>query len=130
MSDKRIYRKAARTPEQAAKVKAAREAAQREKPSLADVERESGAAAIPLGEFLVVRQLAASLRSLRERRGLTLAAAAERAGIDAAALSRLETGRAKNPTVNTVVKVAGVFGMGVSFQLHPLDEQDREAVRA
>ena len=48
--------------------------------------------------------------SIRESQGLTLAEVAERMGIDAAALSRLETGKMLNPTIATLHKWAEAFG--------------------
>ena len=38
----------------------------------------------------------------RERQGLSLSAVSERSGIDRATLSKLETGKVPNPTVNTL----------------------------
>ncbi len=117
MSGNREYRKANRTPAQQAKVRAARAHFQAAKPSLAEVVAEAGEPAVPLGEFLLVRRLVAGLREERERQGVTVAALAARAGIDKAALSRLETGKTRNPTVATVVRVAGALGKAVSFHL-------------
>ena len=44
-------------------------------------------------------ELAARFRAERERHGLNLSDVADRMGIDAPALSRLETGKALNPTL-------------------------------
>jgi DNA-binding XRE family transcriptional regulator len=54
--------------------------------------------------------LAARFKAEREGQGLTLAQVAERMGIDAPALSRLETGKMLNPTLATLHKWAEALG--------------------
>ena len=54
----------------------------------------------------------------RERQGVTLAELEERTGIDRAALSRLETGKAGNPTIGTIDRVALALGTAVGCVLH------------
>ncbi len=107
----RIYRKTARTPEEKARIEAIREKFQREKPSLEDL-IASGEydGPVPQGAYLELRRLMHLLRTARERQGLSLADIAERTGIDKAALSRLETGKQINPTIDTVWRYAHAVG--------------------
>ena len=57
--------------------------------------------------------------NLRESQGLTLAEVAERMGIDAPALSRLETGKMLNPTLATLHKWAEALGQKLDVDLLP-----------
>lgn len=118
MTVRREYRKAERTPEQLAELRAVRERYQREKPSPDEALAESGhAALLPLGEVVLLHEVAAALRRERERVGMTLAELSARTGIDPAALSRLETGKAANPTVDTLYRVAAALGKVMSCVL-------------
>jgi transcriptional regulator with XRE-family HTH domain len=112
----RIYQKTERTPEEKARIQAIREKFQKEKPSLDDLlatgEYEGP---IPQGAYLELRQLMHILRKERERLGLSLADVAERTGIDKAALSRLETGKHINPTIDTVWRYAHAVGKELSW---------------
>src|SRR5438128_725383 len=64
----------------------------------------------PLGVFLEMRLAVAELRKARISAGLSLTQAAERSGIDKAALSRLERGLQPNPTVETLCRYAAALG--------------------
>ncbi len=100
-----------RTPEQVARHKAIRERFQREKPSLEElVTSGEYNEPIPMEEFLSIRQVVFALRKAREAAGLSLAAVAERTGIDKGALSRIETGQHLNPTVTTLSRYAQALG--------------------
>ncbi|MEU6058327.1 XRE family transcriptional regulator [Streptomyces sp. NPDC047097] len=57
--------------------------------------------------------VAPQLRALRRRRGLTLEAAARRAGLSPAHLSRLETGR-RQPSLPMLLGLARIYGTTVS----------------
>jgi transcriptional regulator with XRE-family HTH domain len=61
--------------------------------------------------------LLARFKAARESQGLTLAEVAERMGIDAPALSRLETGKMLNPTLATLYKWAEALGMRLDAHL-------------
>lgn len=65
-------------------------------------------------------------RRLREGQGLTLAEVAARAGISAAMLSRLETGRA-SPSLETIVSLAGALGVRPSHLLQEIGSEDEDA---
>lgn len=60
--------------------------------------------------FASILKLAGRFKAARESQGLTLNEVAERMGIDAPALSRLETGKMLNPTLATLHKWAESLG--------------------
>ena len=64
--------------------------------------------------------LVARFKTLRESQRLTLTAVAERMGIDAPALSRLETGKMLNPTLATLHKWAEAVGQILEVELSPI----------
>jgi DNA-binding Xre family transcriptional regulator len=101
---KRIIRDRRLSPEETAKYKAIREQVQTELPDLIARHHERMAALDQLDELL--RQLKAA----REAKGLTLSDLTELTGMDASALSKLETGQRANPTVETLVRYAEAVG--------------------
>ena len=115
MTVRRIHRKSDRNPEQTAELKAFREEIQRSKPGIDDPQFESPMQ--PLGEVLMMHRLAQDLKRERERQNLTLAQVSELTEIDEAALSRLETGRSANPTVQTLARVAAALGKRIDYTL-------------
>ena len=90
---KHVHRKSKRTPEETATLRMDRERYQRERPTPEQLLAEGGHKEfVPLGELIALHKVMASLKKERENQGLTLAMLSERAGIDQAALCRLETG--------------------------------------
>ncbi len=72
---------------------------------------ETGAVAttgetIAMEDVVAFRRFIMDLRKRREEHGLSLDAVAGRSGIDKAALSRLESGKQVNPTINTLLRYA------------------------
>jgi DNA-binding XRE family transcriptional regulator len=67
--------------------------------------------------FAAILSLVARFKSAREGQGLTLAEVAGRMGIDAPALSRLETGKVLNPTLATLHKWAEALGQKLNVDL-------------
>lgn len=65
-------------------------------------------------------------RRIRDSQGLTLADVATRAGISAAMLSRLETGRT-SPSLETIVSLAGALGVRPSHLLQEIGAEDESA---
>ena len=101
---KRIVRNQRLTPEEAAKYKGIRKQIAEELPDLVSRHQERMAALDELHELL--RQLKAA----REAKGLSLSDLTELTGMDRSALSKLETGRRANPTVETLVRYAEAVG--------------------
>jgi DNA-binding XRE family transcriptional regulator len=118
MSEKRVYRKIQRTPEERARLLADRERYQRERPTPEQLLASGGHQEfVTLGEMLAARALAASLKQERERQQLTLADVAKRTGMDQAALSRIENGKNANPTLDTLVRIAAALGKVIRWSL-------------
>ena len=117
-------RKIERSATEKARLKAIRAKYQREKPSLADLTAR-GATVVPLGTYLAVQKLLAELRAARQREGLTLEQVAERAGMDKASLSRLETGKQANPTVDSLFRVAIALGKTIGLRLESAPPKGR-----
>jgi ribosome-binding protein aMBF1 (putative translation factor) len=79
--------------------------------------RQRPAGTINQQSFMATLNLAARFKAEREAQGLTLAQVAERMGIDAPALSRLETGKMLNPTLATLHKWAEALGRKLDVDL-------------
>jgi DNA-binding Xre family transcriptional regulator len=119
MKTHHLHCKIKRTPEEAARLRADRERYQRERPTPEQLLAEGGHTEfVKLGELLRLHQAVAWLKQERERQNLTLAEMSRRTGIDQAALSRLETGKNSNPTLDTLNRVAAALGKTIclSFQ--------------
>jgi DNA-binding XRE family transcriptional regulator len=71
----------------------------------------------PCAEPAMLVELGMALREERERLGLSLAEVAERCGIDAPALSRLENGQNPNPTLATLMRYARAIGKRIHWRL-------------
>lgn len=67
--------------------------------------------------FAAILTLVAKFKAARESQGVALAELAERMGIDAPALSRLETGKMLNPTLATLHKWAEALGQKLEVDL-------------
>lgn len=78
---------------------------------------ERPAGTVDRQSFAAILQLLSRFKALRESQGLTLAEVAERMGIDAPALSRLETGKMLNPTLATLHKWAEALGQKLDVDL-------------
>jgi DNA-binding XRE family transcriptional regulator len=61
---------------------------------------------IAMEDVVAFRRFVLDLRKRREDHGLSLDDVASRSGIDKAALSRLESGKHVNPTINTLLRYA------------------------
>ena len=62
------------------------------------------------GEYRQLRPFVEEIKRAREAAGLTLAEVSRRCGIDQPALSRLENGHNKNPTLDTLWRYAAAVG--------------------
>jgi DNA-binding XRE family transcriptional regulator len=100
-----------RTPEDRARHKAVREMFQDWQPSPEELIASGEAVHFNLsGEYRALRPFLEELRQVREAAGLTLADISARCGIDQPALSRLENGHNKNPTLDTLWRYAAAVG--------------------
>lgn len=89
-----------------------------------DAASELAAMADPsaLGDHLDFAAFMTSAREAREARGLSVSEVAGRMGVDHAAVSRLESGKQANPTVNTVMRYAEAIGLRVAWGLAERDD--------
>jgi len=106
-----VQKKTAWTAEDKARRKAVREKF-KDKPTYEQLvaSGECGGQTVPLGVHLAVGVFLHELRKAREDAGLSLTDLEKRTGIDKATLSRLETGKQTNPTVDTLVRYAAAVG--------------------
>lgn len=112
----RVHRVIDRTPEDRARIAAARDRFQAEKPGLDElVASGEYAGPMPLGVYQELAGTVALLRRFREQAGLSLADVSERSGIDRGALSKLENGHNANPTVDTLGRYAAAVGRRLAF---------------
>jgi DNA-binding XRE family transcriptional regulator len=81
--------------------------------------RQRPAGALNQRSFAAILKLVARFKAVREGQGLTLAEVAARMGIDAPALSRLETGKTLNPTLGTLNKWAEALGQKLDVDVSP-----------
>src|SRR2546430_323259 len=75
---------------------------------------------VPLGDYLTVSIFLHELRRAREDAGMSLTDVEKRTGIDKATLSRLETGKQTNPTVDTLVRYAAAVGKQLVLTLQDM----------
>lgn len=83
----------------------------------------------PADDVAALPGVAPRLRELRRRRGLTLEAAAQRAGLSPAHLSRLETG-ARQPSLPMLLALARIYGTTVSELLGEMPPEREPVIRA
>lgn len=104
-------------PKRTAEQRAEEEAVRRQ--HAANPVRRLPPGAINRQSFAAILGLVARFKAVREGQGLTLAEVAARMGIDAPALSRLETGKVLNPTLATLHKWAEALGQNLDVNLSP-----------
>ena len=71
------------------------------------------------GEYRELRPFVEEIKQAREAAGLTLAEVSRRCGIDQPALSRLENGHNKNPTLDTLWRYAAAVGRRLVLTTEP-----------
>ncbi len=98
------------------------EPARRPSPTEAATELATPSDPSALGDHLDFAAFLASARKAREARGLTLSEVAARMGCDHAAVSRLESGKQPNPTVNTVMRYVEAIGLRIAWGLAERDD--------
>jgi transcriptional regulator with XRE-family HTH domain len=72
------------------------------------------------GEYRQLRPFIEDLKQAREAAGRTLAEVSRRCGIDQPALSRLENGHNKNPTLDTLWRYAAAVGRRLVLTTEPI----------
>jgi DNA-binding XRE family transcriptional regulator len=102
-------------PERSSQQRAEEEAIRRQ--HAAKHVRGRPASAIDQQSFCAILSLLGRFKAARESQGLTLAEVAQTMGIDAPALSRLETGKMLNPTLGTLHKWAEALGQKLNIDL-------------
>jgi ribosome-binding protein aMBF1 (putative translation factor) len=113
MKARRIFRANQKPVSERAGERALREKLQKERPSLEDLVRVGACdpdAVMTMGMYFDVQRALQALKRDREQRGLSIAAVAERSGLDRAVVSRLENGKQDNPTVATLMRYAAALG--------------------
>lgn len=87
----------------------------KERPTIEELQARGELSGTPMknGAYFAVRVLLHELKQARLAAGITLAEAADRSGIDATTLSKLENGRQRNPTADTIWR----YARGVGKQL-------------
>lgn len=65
-----------------------------------------------------VQRLAARFREIRESAGLSLSQVSERTGMTRQAISRIESGENRNPTLSTIVRLASALDQECLIELH------------
>lgn len=125
----RTHRTSVLTSEERARVAALREQL-KSKPSPDELIASGGYdAPITMGDHFDIAALLAEMKAVRIERKMSLRDCAESAGIDYAALSRLENGVAMNPTVHTLARCARALGKKIQLKLVD-DQRDATAVSA
>jgi hypothetical protein len=116
-----VQKKTAWTAEDRARHKAIREQF-KDKPTYEQLVAtgECSGQPVPLGVYLAVNAFLHDLRKAREDAGLSLTDVEIRTGIDKATLSRLETGKQTNPTVDTLVRYAAAVGKELVLSLQDM----------
>jgi DNA-binding XRE family transcriptional regulator len=106
-----VRRKIQWTAEDRARQRAIREKFRDWRPSPEELIAGGAAANFELlGEYRELRPFVQAIKRTREAAGLTLAEVSHRCGIDQPALSRLENGHNKNPTLDTLWRYAAAVG--------------------
>ena len=67
----------------------------------------------------------AALKKERKRQKLTMAQLSEMTGIDQAALSRLESGKNSNPTLETMNRIAAALGKSITCSLKDVPRKQK-----
>lgn len=82
------------------------------------------------GEYRELRPFVEQIKRAREAAGLTLAEVSRRCGIDQPALSRLENGHNKNPTLDTLWRYAAAVGRRLVLGTEAIRDTRPKAGRA
>jgi transcriptional regulator with XRE-family HTH domain len=118
-------RKIERTPEEKARLAAVRERF-KSRPTLEELDRSGEfGPPIPGSTFWAVMALMKELRAAREAAGVSLSELADRTGMDKASLSRLESGKQGNPTIDTLARYAHALNKRMEFSILDVAAESR-----
>ncbi len=113
MKARRIFRANPKTAKERVREQTLRKKLQVERPSLEDLVRDGECdpdAVMTMGMYFDVQRGLQALKRERKRFGLSIAAVAERSGLDRAVVSRLDNGKQDNPTIATLMRYAAAIG--------------------
>jgi DNA-binding XRE family transcriptional regulator len=82
------------------------------------------------GEYRELRLFVEKIKRARQTAGLTLAEVSRRCGIDQPALSRLENGHNKNPTLDTLWRYAAAVGRRLLLTTEAIETRGRRKIKA
>jgi len=82
------------------------------------------------GEYRDLRPFVEEIKRAREAAGFTLADVSQRCGIDQPALSRLENGHNKNPTLDTLWRYAAAVGRRLVLATEVIHDTRPKQVKA
>jgi DNA-binding XRE family transcriptional regulator len=75
---------------------------------------------LPLEAYMAFREAVLAIKAERDRRELKLEDVAEASGIHKTSLSRLETGKLVNPTVDMLLRYAAAVGCRLTWRVEGL----------
>lgn len=114
-----------RSPQDLERIRAIREVAHREKPTLDDLLATGDyTEPLPLGDYIELVQAVALLRRAREQAGLSVADIADRTGLDGSVINEFESGMRGDPTVATLQRYAAAIGKHVTVKITDLPQMD------
>jgi len=79
-------------------------------------------------QWYFITAIASELKTAREEHGWTLDQAAEKSGVSRVAISKLENARHLNPTLDTLYKIAAIYGKAVKMELIPIEDDSTDSV--
>src|SRR5260370_35145072 len=128
MTMQRVRAKGLLSADQRARNKAIHQLVKRERPGPDELTAAGNyEETLPFEAYMDFRNLIHLLKTERERQGLTLAELSAATGMDAAVLSRLETGRGANPTIDTLIRYATALGQRLQWDFGPWGNSGRKA---
>ena len=104
----------------------------KDRPTLEELEARGELSGEPMknGAYFAVRVLLHELKQARLAAGITLADVADRSGIDETTLSKLENGRQRNPTADTLWRYANGVGKRLLLTFANAEPGGRKKVAA
>lgn len=117
MAPRRITRDRRLTPEEAERFRAIRQQIELEKPQIAERLRSGAIGPKSWDDLYELRALIESLRTERERRGLSREAVASLANLESRQIEELEEHRELNPPISVLSRYAAAVGHHLLLEL-------------